>query len=296
MPFTASPPVRLSSPRKLARLAALVALTLGTSLAGADDLSDIQQLIKSGQSAEALKRIEPLLTAKPKDAQLRFLKGVSLAEQNKAADAIPVFVKLTEDFPELPEPYNNLAVLYAGQGQYDKARTALEMSIRTNPSYATAYENLGDVYAKLASQAYAKALQVDSANPAVAPKLALLRDLFGARPVVASAAPAAPTLAATVAAAKTPPAPAAKPAAPAPAPAPAVVALLLLPLHPPRPRLPRRPRPPVAIRGARCRRRSSPGRRPGARRTSRATTTPMCPTTAVANRRLPGAPTARPAS
>jgi Flp pilus assembly protein TadD len=207
--------VRLPASIRVARWASLLALLVGTGLAAADDLSDIQHLIKSGQAGEALKRIEPLLSSKPKDAQLRFLKGVSLAEQNKAGDAIPVFVKLTEDFPELPEPYNNLAVLYAGQGQYDKARTALEMSIRTNPSYATAYENLGDVYAKLASQAYAKALQVDSANPAVAPKLALLRDLFGSRP--ASPATAAPSLAATVAAAKQPAAEPAKtePAKPA---------------------------------------------------------------------------------
>ena len=57
-------------------------------------------------------------------------------------------------------------MIYASQGQYDKARGALEQSIRTHPSYATAYENLGDVYAKLASQAYDKALQIDSANPA----------------------------------------------------------------------------------------------------------------------------------
>jgi tetratricopeptide (TPR) repeat protein len=99
-----------------------------------------------------------------------------------------------------------LAVLHAQQGQYDKARTALEMAIRTNPSYATAYENLGDVYAKLASQAYSKALQIDTRS-AVAPKLAMIRDLFPKeRNMIAAAAPA--------------PAPA--PAAVAPAPAPAV--------------------------------------------------------------------------
>ena len=78
----------------------------------------------------------------------------------------------------MPEPYNNLAVLYAGQNQFDKARTALEMAIRTNPSYTTAHENLGDVYAKLASQAYGKALQLDASNTAVPPKLAVIRELF----------------------------------------------------------------------------------------------------------------------
>ena len=83
------------------------------------------------------------------------------------AQAIATFTKLTEDFPELPEPYNDLAVLHAAQGDYDKARAALEMAIRTNPGYATAHENLGDIYARLASQAYCKALQLEVANATV---------------------------------------------------------------------------------------------------------------------------------
>jgi ketosteroid isomerase-like protein len=158
---------------------------------------------------------------------MRFLKGVIQTESGKPNDAISTFTKLTEDYPELPEPYNNLAVLYAGLSQFDKARAALEMAIRTNPSYATAHENLGDVYAKLASQAYSKALQLDSNNTGVQPKLALIRDLFapgakGQRPTAPAAAAPAP---AVVAKAPTPaPAAAAGPSAsgavtPAPAPA-----------------------------------------------------------------------------
>lgn len=187
-------------------------LGLPASPVRADDLSDVQQLLKSGKAADALKRANQFLATQPKDAQMRFLKGVALAEQNRANDAVSVFVKITEDFPELPEPYNNLAVLYANQGHYDKARTALEMAIRTNPSYATAYENLGDVYAKLASQAYAKALQVDAGNAAVVPKLALIRDLFTPGGSAARAAAGSTARPAVVAAAK--PAPAAPVAVP----------------------------------------------------------------------------------
>lgn len=182
--------------------------------ARADDVGEVQQLLKSGNPAEALKRADQFLARQPRDAQMRFLKGVALAEQDRAADATGVFLKITEDYPELPEPYNNLAVLYANQGQYDKARTALEMAIRTNPSYATAYENLGDVYARLASQAYAKALQVDSGNTAVAPKLALIRDLFSPAATTVAAAAARPA----VAAAPRPATPAAPPVAAPPAP------------------------------------------------------------------------------
>ncbi len=155
-----------------------LATALMVTLAHADEYTDVSQLVRSGKLADALVKADQYLVAKPRDPQMRFLKGVIQRDSGKTADAITTFTRLTEDFPELPEPYNNLAVLYAGQSQFDKARTALEMAIRTNPSYSTAHENLGDVYAKLASQAYSKALQLDNSNQAVPPKLALIRELF----------------------------------------------------------------------------------------------------------------------
>jgi tetratricopeptide (TPR) repeat protein len=92
-----------------------------------------------------------------------------------------VFTALTEDYPELPEPYNNLAVLYASQGNYEKAKSALELAIHTHPSYATAHENLGDIYAQLASRAYDRALQLDKTNTAAQTKLAMVKELFVAQ-------------------------------------------------------------------------------------------------------------------
>jgi len=141
-------------------------------------LEEANKFFKQGQFERALERVEAHLKANPKDARGRFLKGIIFAEQRKPDDAIKVFTELTQEYPELPEPYNNLAVLYASQGQYDKARTALEMAIRTHPSYATAHENLGDIYAKMASQAYDKALQLDKANAPLQTKLNLIKDLF----------------------------------------------------------------------------------------------------------------------
>jgi tetratricopeptide (TPR) repeat protein len=195
-------------------LVALAAAILVAALpARADELQDAAKLLKAGQHQQALERVNKVLSSKPRDAQARFLKGLILTEQGKTRDAIDIFSKLTQDFPELPEPYNNLAVIYASQGQYEKARTSLEQSIRTHPSYATAYENLGDVYAKLASQAYDKALQIDSANTGAQNKLSLVRELVGgpiaaAKPpvVVAQKAPAAEQPAAEKPAAAKPPA------------------------------------------------------------------------------------------
>jgi tetratricopeptide (TPR) repeat protein len=146
--------------------------------ARADKFDDASKLFKQGDLAGAMEKIEPLITANPRDARARFLKGLILTEQSKTQEAIKVFEALTDDYPELPEPYNNLAVLNASQGNYDKARKALEMAIRTHPSYAVAHENLGDVYAKMASDAYDKALQLDSSNSAAQTKLAMIKDLF----------------------------------------------------------------------------------------------------------------------
>ena len=229
---THSPVPRSGMASRLRCLAVAVAMGLGTSMAVAqtEDYAEVNRLLRSGQMAEALAKADQYLVGKARDPQMRFLRGVILTESGKTQDAIATFSKLTEDYPELPEPYNNLAVLYAGQSQFDKARAALEMAIRTNPSYATAHENLGDVYAKLASQAYSKALQLDGTNPGVAPKLSLIRNLFAAdtrsgatasvaaasAPTPAAAKPASPAPAAPVAAVTKPAAPA---AAPAPAPA-----------------------------------------------------------------------------
>ena len=203
----------------------LFTAALSAGVAHADDYADVNRLVRAGQLAEALTKADQYLAGKPRDPQMRFIKGVIQTEAGKPADAISTFTKITEDYPELPEPYNNLAVLYAGQSQFDKARAALEMAIRTNPSYATAHENLGDVYAKLASQAYSKALQLDGGNAAVQPKLALIRTLFSAEQkagVGASASRSAPVAAG---AASTPrPAPVIVAAASAPKPAPVVVA------------------------------------------------------------------------
>ena len=227
-PFNPSRTLMKQVRRTLPRLLRLLALTAlvgtGAAQAQANDYAEITQLLKAGKAAEALTKADQRLSATPRDPQLRFLKGVAQAESGKPADAVATFTKLTEDYPELPEPYNNLAVLYANQNQLDKARTALEMAIRTNPSYATAHENLGDIYAKLASQAYNKALQLDAANAtSVKPKLALIRELFSAD-IAKGAKPAAAAPAPAVVATQRPAPPPAPAAAPAPTPAPAATA------------------------------------------------------------------------
>ncbi|MBC7683154.1 MAG: tetratricopeptide repeat protein [Ferruginibacter sp.] len=161
-------------------------VVVASTTAYADDYGDVSQLLKTGKVTEAQAKVDLYLAVKPKDPQMRFLKSAVQSAAGQPAEAITTLAALTQEFPELPEPYNNLAVLYASQNQFDKARTALEMAVRINPTYATAFENLGDVYAKLASQSYSKSLQLNAANIQASQKVALLKT------VLAPATPTAP--------------------------------------------------------------------------------------------------------
>jgi tetratricopeptide (TPR) repeat protein len=160
-------------------IAALALAFAGAAIAApADDLREAQKLYAQGRLQPAMERVDAYLKTQPREPQGRFLKGLILTEQKKVPEAIQVFTGLTEDFPELPEPYNNLAVLYASLGNYEKAKSALELAIHTHPSYATAHENLGDIYAQLASRAYDRALQLDKNNTTAQVKLAMVKDIF----------------------------------------------------------------------------------------------------------------------
>ena len=163
----------------LAALAIAVGAPVGAQL---DDLREARAALRAGNPAGALAAVDKRLAAKPQEADARFLRGVILTELARPDEAFQVFLVLTQDYPELPEPYNNVAVLYASRGEYERARASLEMAIRAKPDYAPAYENLGDVYARLSSQAYEKAAQLDARNRNAAAKLALARELVGFTP------------------------------------------------------------------------------------------------------------------
>jgi tetratricopeptide (TPR) repeat protein len=113
---------------------------------------------------------------------MRFLRAVVLSESKRTAEAIDALTRMTEDFPELPEPYNNLAVLQAAQGQVDRARELLETALRHDPTYLTAHENLGDIHVRLALRAYERAAPGGRADATLQRKLRLTRDLANARP------------------------------------------------------------------------------------------------------------------
>lgn len=136
------------------------------------------RLLREGRPADALAMLDAGLREHPGNPQLRFLYGVAQADRGRTGDAIDVFQQLAADFPELAEPHNNLAVLYASSGELDKARAALEEAIRAAPGYALAHENLGDLYVRLAARAYERALEIDRRGESARSKLVMAREFI----------------------------------------------------------------------------------------------------------------------
>jgi Flp pilus assembly protein TadD len=162
--------------------AAALAATLCTALALAageppDVSREIERIFRSGDRSLAFQRVDQAIAAQPDNARLRFLRGVMLSESQREAEAIAVFERLTLDYPDLPEPYNNLAVLHAARGQLDRARELLETALRNDPAYLAARENLGDVFVRLALRAYEAAGSGPRTDASLQRKLRLAREL-----------------------------------------------------------------------------------------------------------------------
>lgn len=156
----------------------LVSGCLAAGAAQADMYGDVSTLTRSGKTGEAITKADQYLSTNPRDPQMRFLKGVAQSQSGDLAAATETFTLLVQEYPELPEPYNNLAVIYAGQNQLDKARGALEMAVRNNPGYAIAHENLGDLYLRLAHDAYASSLKIQDGSRALRLKMSALAEML----------------------------------------------------------------------------------------------------------------------
>lgn len=154
----------------------LILLLAGSLVATAlhASMDEARKALEQGKYDQALEAVDSHLRRNRDDAEGRFLRGLALVLLNRDGEATQVFADLVRDHPELPEPYNNLAVLYARAGQYEQARDALETALIKHPSYATAHENLGDVYATMAQAAWKRAQVLDRNNSMLDSKLALI--------------------------------------------------------------------------------------------------------------------------
>jgi len=126
----------------------------------------LERQIDQGGAAEALIEIDRRLaerkasTISGTDVRLVFLRARALAALDRIDDAANVYRQMTIDFPELPEPWNNLAVLLVSQNRLEPAAEALRMALRTWPDYPVAQANLGDVLLLQARAAYQRAAEL----------------------------------------------------------------------------------------------------------------------------------------
>ena len=149
---------------------------------GKSNLEQIKILLKNGNYSRAEILVNKSIEDNLNNPELLFYKGIIETNIGKNNQAIDTFRNLTEKFPELPEPFNNLAVLYAEKGQFILAKEILEQAIKTNPSYLTAHINLGDIFTKMASEAYNNALEIDESNNIAITKLSMITQLFNYNP------------------------------------------------------------------------------------------------------------------
>jgi tetratricopeptide (TPR) repeat protein len=139
---------------------------------------DIYKLISDKKYPEAVKAIEAELKVNPRNVQLRFIRSRIEIETGNLPAAQATLLEITQQFPEIPEPYNNLAALEAESGRLEEAREYLELALKVQPSFTTAYENLGDVYTRLAARAYGKALSLDRKQIQNRRKMKLAEDIL----------------------------------------------------------------------------------------------------------------------
>ena len=163
-------------------LSAIVFLAFTTISFAQTDINEIKLLLKNGKYKIAENIINGAIEEDLNNPEILFYKGIIETNLGKTNQAIDTFRGLTERFPELPEPFNNLAVLYAEKGQFRLAKEILEQAIKTNPSYLTAHINLGDIFTKMASEAYNKALEIDKSNNIAITKLSMITQLFNYNP------------------------------------------------------------------------------------------------------------------
>ena len=146
-------------------LAIFFCLLLVSAASAATSTAQLQQLIAQNRFADAARDGEQLLQQDPKHAETRFLTAYAYQMNAKTDKAVSLYQGLINDRPELPEPRNNLAMIYLAQGDYDRASQLLVEAINTHRSYAVAYANLSQVYKGIASEAYRRAVS-ESSEPA----------------------------------------------------------------------------------------------------------------------------------
>lgn len=167
-------------PRFCRRLAMAVCVCAAATWAAAQSTSTapephtvVERMLRNQQWAQAQAQAQSHLAQYPNDPKMRLLLSRVQMAQGDSDAAQQTLLALTLEFPELPEPHNNLAVLLAAQGRTQEALESLHKAVRQRPDDALALENLGDLYLSLALRAYGRAPSASASGKAqrIAPLL-----------------------------------------------------------------------------------------------------------------------------
>jgi tetratricopeptide (TPR) repeat protein len=121
-------------------------------------IQNLQLLIDQELYGQAARDGEQLLVSHSGHPDIEFLTAYAYQMNQQNREAAKHYKNLIRRHPDLPEPRNNLAIIYLSDGDYDRASNLLVNAINTHHSYATAYANLSSIYTGIASEAYRRAL------------------------------------------------------------------------------------------------------------------------------------------
>jgi len=140
-----------------------------------DPHDQVKKLLRQEKYERAVVLVDKFMAVNPRDPQMRFWKAWITDRTGDKQVALNMYLSLTQDYPEIAEPFNNLAVLYAAKGQFSVAKEALDAALRANPNFADAHENMGDVLVQLANYSYQRSLQINPAQRGVSRKITILK-------------------------------------------------------------------------------------------------------------------------
>jgi len=140
--------------------------------------NDVRKLLRQAKYPQALLLVNQALAKNPRDPQMRFWQGFIYEQQGQSELAFATYLSLTQEYPELPEPHNNLGVLHAAKGDYPSAKASLDAALRANPAYAAAHENMGDLLVNMARQSYERALALEPKQTEPAKKIERLKPVL----------------------------------------------------------------------------------------------------------------------
>ena len=152
---------------------------LAKNLKPAEFSSRVERLLQEGHAADALELADLGLRDNTRNVRLRFARTVALERLGRSDEAASALRSMIAAYPEVPEPYNNLASIEAARGNYEEALDLLKQVLKINPDFALARKNLGDVYLAFALECYESAAPAFGENEKVQARLRALRRLTG---------------------------------------------------------------------------------------------------------------------